>query len=377
MDVAVSEAQALALGELVLTRGQLEADWAHKAAAMAVHGLAISAEQAKTIWTRRMLRKQRRRRQRGGGGSGSGGSPAAGAGVAAASRAVAKCGRRRQLRPAESSTARVPIEALLDTEALSCPICMGILKNCATTIHCVHRFCSECIEKQLRLSRIKECPTCRKECPSRRYLRADPAMDSLIAAVFPDLAAYEVHEEERISELNATTSKRHAELLSNFQHLKEQQQRRARQAGRFGSAERVDSGASSSAAAAAASSQGGAPASPLPRLQAGAAVFLSNPSAKTVELSFRMGKEDGPLRWLSALVISVPAPSWVVVKLDDGDILYAPVKQMGHGKRWRIPRPPPPAAAPQDYSYGADADGELRSANLWDGYDSSYETFSD
>jgi hypothetical protein len=31
----------------------------------------------------------------------------------------------------------------------------GHPEECATTIHCVHRFCSECIEKQLRLSRIK------------------------------------------------------------------------------------------------------------------------------------------------------------------------------------------------------------------------------
>ena len=61
-----------------------------------------------------------------------------------------------------------------------------------TTIECLHRFCAACIEKSLRLG-LKECPTCRERCPSRRFLRPDPNFDALIAVIYPDLAG-EPHE---------------------------------------------------------------------------------------------------------------------------------------------------------------------------------------
>lgn len=62
---------------------------------------------------------------------------------------------------------------------LSCPICLGVIRKAVTTIECLHRFCTECIEKSLRLGQ-KECPTCRERCPSRRFLRPDPNFDALI-----------------------------------------------------------------------------------------------------------------------------------------------------------------------------------------------------
>lgn len=51
-----------------------------------------------------------------------------------------------------------------------------------THMQCLHRFCSDCIEKSLRWVK-KECPTCRKPCPSRRSLRRDAVFDSLIELV--------------------------------------------------------------------------------------------------------------------------------------------------------------------------------------------------
>lgn len=62
---------------------------------------------------------------------------------------------------------------------LSCPICLRVIRKAVTTIECLHRFCTECIEKSLRLGQ-KECPTCRERCPSRRFLRPDPNFDALI-----------------------------------------------------------------------------------------------------------------------------------------------------------------------------------------------------
>lgn len=64
---------------------------------------------------------------------------------------------------------------------------------------CGHRFCAECIEKALRLSKL-ECPVCRTKLPSRRELSADGAFDLLVAAVYGDVAGFEAAEE---AELNA------------------------------------------------------------------------------------------------------------------------------------------------------------------------------
>lgn len=110
-----------------------------------------------------------------------------------------------------------------------CPICKSIMQMTRTTKDCLHRFCSDCIDKSLRsvLSAVpppgggahadlvrsitlctlidphracryckKECPTCRKECPSHRHTRDDENFDKLIAMVFPDRGILE--EEERL-----------------------------------------------------------------------------------------------------------------------------------------------------------------------------------
>src|SRR3546814_612121 len=63
-----------------------------------------------------------------------------------------------------------------------------------THTQCMHRFCSECIQKSLRLTRT-QCPSCRIHVPSRRNLRNDEAFDSLIAVFYPNLQNYEAQQD--------------------------------------------------------------------------------------------------------------------------------------------------------------------------------------
>lgn len=88
---------------------------------------------------------------------------------------------------------------------LTCPICLGIMRNTMTLMECLHRFCAECISKCLRVGK-RECPTCRVHCSSRRQLRPDPEFDALIASVYPNLDEYEAQEEEFIADLNKKMS---------------------------------------------------------------------------------------------------------------------------------------------------------------------------
>ena len=74
---------------------------------------------------------------------------------------------------------------------LTCPVCLGIIRNAMTVMECVHRFCEACITKCLRLGK-KECPSCRVKCVSRRSLRRDPNFDAIVRKVYPRLEEYEV-----------------------------------------------------------------------------------------------------------------------------------------------------------------------------------------
>lgn len=67
-------------------------------------------------------------------------------------------------------------------EELKCPICLDIMSDVMVT-WCLHRYCRHCIERHLRGSN-KDCPSCRVHIKSRRDLRSDVRMDSLIRTVF-------------------------------------------------------------------------------------------------------------------------------------------------------------------------------------------------
>lgn len=84
---------------------------------------------------------------------------------------------------------------------LTCPVCLGILRETMTVMECLHRFCSECINTCLRLGK-KECPTCRVHCASRRHMRRDPNFDALISTIYPRLDEFEEQADSWVKKIN-------------------------------------------------------------------------------------------------------------------------------------------------------------------------------
>eukprot|EP00656_Telonema_subtile_P009280 TRINITY_DN14361_c0_g1_i4.p1 TRINITY_DN14361_c0_g1~~TRINITY_DN14361_c0_g1_i4.p1 ORF type:complete len:305 (+),score=65.36 TRINITY_DN14361_c0_g1_i4:109-1023(+) len=105
----------------------------------------------------------------------------------------------------DDRTTKAPIP-LLNVE-LTCPVCLGIIRNAMTVMECVHRFCEDCITKCLRLGK-KECPSCRVKCVSRRSLRRDPNFDEIINAIYPNLEEYEAHLDAEIEAGNTQNAAR-------------------------------------------------------------------------------------------------------------------------------------------------------------------------
>lgn len=70
---------------------------------------------------------------------------------------------------------------------------------------CLHRFCSECIEKWLR-SGHKDCPKCRNQIPSRRSLRPDPIFERMIRRLFPNVKEFEEKNDCLVAEANKRKS---------------------------------------------------------------------------------------------------------------------------------------------------------------------------
>ncbi|EAN32183.1 RING finger protein 5 [Theileria parva strain Muguga] len=75
-------------------------------------------------------------------------------------------------------------------EELTCAICSGIISKCVVIKTCLHRFCSNCIEKCVRVG-TRGCPKCRKHVPSRRFFRTDPIYDSLISRIITNVEVFE------------------------------------------------------------------------------------------------------------------------------------------------------------------------------------------
>lgn len=70
-------------------------------------------------------------------------------------------------------------------QELQCPICLEPLRETMLVQACLHRFCSECIQKCLRTSKL-ECPTCRLHIPSKRSLRRDTHTDAIVNIFCPE-----------------------------------------------------------------------------------------------------------------------------------------------------------------------------------------------
>eukprot|EP00730_Choanoeca_flexa_P020443 TRINITY_DN9984_c0_g1_i1.p1 TRINITY_DN9984_c0_g1~~TRINITY_DN9984_c0_g1_i1.p1 ORF type:complete len:247 (+),score=23.88 TRINITY_DN9984_c0_g1_i1:89-742(+) len=88
---------------------------------------------------------------------------------------------------------------------MKCAVCLNLLDHTMTTKDCIHRFCADCISKSLRFGK-KECPTCRKNCASKRSLRKDERFDALIAAVYPDRDEFESYQAQVLKTLQDETN---------------------------------------------------------------------------------------------------------------------------------------------------------------------------
>lgn len=67
---------------------------------------------------------------------------------------------------------------------LKCPICLGPIIKAVTASPCLHRFCSLCLQRSLRVElgskSYHDCPSCRAKLPSRRSSKPDSTFDNLI-----------------------------------------------------------------------------------------------------------------------------------------------------------------------------------------------------
>jgi len=127
----------------------------------------------------------------------------------------------REYRPPISDDSTTALQVRTLNIELQCPICLGVLHNTMTVMECLHRFCSGCISKSLRLGK-KECPTCRTKCSSRRHLRPDPNFDGIIAQIYPNLDEFEAKEDSMLAKINEKMLKSGA-LIENIAQGKKRQ----------------------------------------------------------------------------------------------------------------------------------------------------------
>jgi len=115
-----------------------------------------------------------------------------------------------------------------------CPICLCYMRKASIVMVCLHRFCSACIEKCIRVGK-RECPSCRVHIPSRRSLRRDDAFDSLMRKIYGnDLDKVEKHEEEAVAAVNKLRYMNNAYALARERALDMQMKMAARADGRVG-----------------------------------------------------------------------------------------------------------------------------------------------
>ena len=110
-------------------------------------------------------------------------------------------------KPEDNNRVRVSVKALA-TE-FHCPVCLGYMKKPVTVMQCLHRFCSECLEKCLRIGQ-KECPRCRIHIPSRRSLRQDKHFQAIMRSIYGDVEELKRREEREIEILNRTLNMNNA-----------------------------------------------------------------------------------------------------------------------------------------------------------------------
>jgi hypothetical protein len=111
------------------------------------------------------------------------------------------------------------------TSHLNCPVCLNILretvlvrddfcgykknylkkkkliKSFLQVKACLHRFCTECINRSLHTGK-RECPSCRAKCATKRDLRPDPRFDALVATLLTDITRFESERDVVVNKVN-------------------------------------------------------------------------------------------------------------------------------------------------------------------------------
>ncbi|KAF9587533.1 hypothetical protein IFM89_003809 [Coptis chinensis] len=80
----------------------------------------------------------------------------------------------------------VEVNLVAVRKPFECPICLGIMKETRTLQDCMHRFCRDCIEKEMGLGN-NECPVCHVRIESRSSLREDIRYNKMILALFGEV----------------------------------------------------------------------------------------------------------------------------------------------------------------------------------------------
>jgi len=162
----------------------------------------------------------------------------------------------------EDPNARIRVSVKQLSSEFHCPVCLGYFNKPVTVMECLHRFCSECIEKCLRIGK-KECPSCRIHIPSRRSLRNDSNFEDLMRSIYGDIDRLESHEAREIATLNKAQNMNNAAQHSRKLGILEQNRARGkkRPASPTGDSAAVGGGGERSASIAAGDSSAAAAAS--------------------------------------------------------------------------------------------------------------------
>ncbi|GMI31681.1 hypothetical protein TeGR_g2352 [Tetraparma gracilis] len=123
-----------------------------------------------------------------------------------------------------ASSASTSVSTRTLTE-LKCPVCLGYIKKSAVVRECLHRFCTDCISKCLRVG-IKECPSCRVHIASKRSLRADPAFDTIISGILGDVESVERSEEKEVEDANRIKNMNNGLAQNTMLGIQQQMQQR-------------------------------------------------------------------------------------------------------------------------------------------------------
>lgn len=128
----------------------------------------------------------------------------------------------RKLTINSQTTLTIPLSVITNIieEDMKCPICLGTIDITSSVTTCLHRFCSKCLERSLRVDLgpkgHHDCPACRAKMASRRSSKRDVRFDNLITVLSvaagkrPRSALDSLHEEgeDNHDEDNMLTSSR-------------------------------------------------------------------------------------------------------------------------------------------------------------------------